>query len=70
MTFTSAFRPGASRPRSPKLIFDLPAGGRRLVQDATGYRHTFKRGVETFADGEHTGQLPGGLVRGTQPAPV
>ena len=54
----------------PHIVRDLPAGGRRLVQDASGYRHTFKRGVETFADGVHTGQLPGGLVRGTQPAPV
>ncbi len=54
----------------PHIVRDLPAGGRRLMQTATGYRHTFKRGVETFADGAHTGQLPGVLVRGAQPAPA
>ena len=54
---------------TPPLGVDLPAGGRRLMQTATGYHHTFKRGVETFANGEHTGALPGRLVRGPQPAP-
>ena len=48
----------------PQIIRDLPAGGRRLMQTASGYRHTFKGGVETFADGEHTGAMPGALVRG------
>ncbi|MCU1504878.1 MAG: N-acyl-D-aspartate/D-glutamate deacylase [Ilumatobacteraceae bacterium] len=51
----------------PSIVRDLPAGGRRLMQTATGYRHTFKGGVETFTDGEHTGALPAGLVRGPQP---
>jgi N-acyl-D-aspartate/D-glutamate deacylase len=50
----------------PSIVHDLPAGGRRLMQTATGYRHTFKRGIETFADGQHTGVLPGQLVRGPQ----
>ncbi|MFT3851901.1 MAG: amidohydrolase family protein [Ilumatobacteraceae bacterium] len=50
----------------PQIVRDLPAGGRRLMQTATGYRHTFKGGVETFADGEHTGAMPGGLVRGAR----
>ena len=50
----------------PSIVHDLPAGGRRLMQTASGYRHTFKRGVETFADGEHTGALAGQLVRGPQ----
>jgi N-acyl-D-aspartate/D-glutamate deacylase len=54
----------------PTIIHDLPAGGRRLMQTATGYCHTFKQGVETFAAGEHTGALPGNLVRGPQPAPA
>jgi N-acyl-D-aspartate/D-glutamate deacylase len=53
----------------PTIVRDLPAGGRRLMQTASGYRHTFKAGVETFADGEHTGALPGHLVRGPQPTP-
>jgi N-acyl-D-aspartate/D-glutamate deacylase len=53
----------------PELVFDLPAGGKRLVQRAEGYRHTFVRGVETMADGEFTGERPGLLVRGAQPGP-
>ncbi len=48
----------------PEAIFDLPAGGKRLVQRVDGYRHIIKRGVPIFADGHHTGALPGQLVRG------
>ncbi|GAA1849045.1 amidohydrolase family protein [Pseudonocardia ailaonensis] len=54
--------------RPPRIAHDLPAGGRRLVQTAHGYRHTFTGGAETFTDGEHTGALPGRLVRGPQAA--
>jgi N-acyl-D-aspartate/D-glutamate deacylase len=50
----------------PELVFDLPAGGKRLVQKPTGYRHTFVAGVETMADGHFTGHRPGRLVRGAQ----
>ena len=39
------------------------------MQEADGYVHTIKNGTVTFADGAHTGALPGGLVRGAQPAP-
>jgi N-acyl-D-aspartate/D-glutamate deacylase len=55
--------------RRPEVRFDLPAGGRRLLQRADGYRHTIVAGVETYRDGESTGALPGHLVRGAQPAP-
>jgi N-acyl-D-aspartate/D-glutamate deacylase len=48
----------------PEMRHDLPGGGRRLVQRATGYQHTFVSGVETYAGGEPTGDLPGRLVRG------
>lgn len=54
----------------PHIVFDLPAGGRRLMQEASGYRHTVKAGVVTFTDGRHTGALPGRLLRGAQPAPA
>ncbi len=50
----------------PEAIYDLPAGGRRLVQRADGYKYVLKSGVTTFVDGEHTGELPGRLVRGAQ----
>jgi N-acyl-D-aspartate/D-glutamate deacylase len=49
---------------APEVVYDLPAGGRRLLQRAQGYRHTFVSGVETLRDDEHTGSLPGRLVRG------
>ena len=50
----------------PRIVHDLPAGGRRLVQDSMGYRWTIKSGTPTFEDGEHTGDLPGTLLRGTR----
>jgi N-acyl-D-aspartate/D-glutamate deacylase len=56
--------------RAPTMINDLPAGGRRLMQRAEGYRHTIKRGEVSFDEGVHTGVLNGGLVRGAQPAPA
>ncbi len=53
----------------PEIFHDLPAGGRRLLQRAVGYRHTFVSGVEIFRDGVATGAFPGRLVRGAQAAP-
>ena len=47
----------------PSIAYDLPAGGRRLRQIADGYLATIKSGVVTYRDGEHTGALPGRLVR-------
>ena len=47
----------------PEAVFDLPAGGRRLVQRAEGYEMTIKAGEVIFERGEHTGALPGQLVR-------
>lgn len=58
------------RPRRPEVHADLPAGGRRLLQRADGYRHTVVVGEEIMRDGEPTGALPGRLVRGPQAAPV
>jgi N-acyl-D-amino-acid deacylase len=47
----------------PELVNDLPAGGRRFVQRVDGYRATLVAGIPTFEHGEHTGALPGRLVR-------
>jgi N-acyl-D-amino-acid deacylase len=55
--------------RPPTIVHDLPAGGRRLMQTAEGYRWTVKGGAVTFDGGQHTGELPGTLLRGTRPAP-
>ncbi len=52
----------------PYLVADLPAGGRRVMQEAEGYLHTFVSGVETYTDGKATEELPGRLVRGAQSA--
>jgi N-acyl-D-amino-acid deacylase len=54
----------------PEMAYDLPAGGRRLVQRARGYAATVKRGVVVREDDQATGERPGRLVRGPQPAPA
>jgi N-acyl-D-aspartate/D-glutamate deacylase len=59
----------ALRLAPPEMVFDLPAGGRRLIQRATGYRVTLKRGTMTLENDSSTGRLPGRLVRGPQAAP-
>ena len=48
----------------PRVVYDLPAGGKRLEQRSVGYRHTFVSGVEVAADGDFTGERPGRLIRG------
>ena len=47
----------------PEVVYDLPANGKRLVQRARGYRHTFVAGREMLRDDEHTGELAGKLLR-------
>ena len=49
----------------PRSVDDLPAGGRRVLQDATGYVATVVAGVVTRRDGADTGARPGRLVRAT-----
>src|SRR5262249_25583617 len=53
----------------PEIVHDLPAGGRRLLQRATGYVKTLVAGEIVFEAGRPTGALPGRLVRGAQPGP-
>jgi N-acyl-D-aspartate/D-glutamate deacylase len=55
--------------RRPEVVHDLPAGGRRLVQQAEGYVATIAAGEVTYQNGEAAGPLPGRLVRGGQPGP-
>jgi N-acyl-D-amino-acid deacylase len=55
---------------APWMAFDLPAGGKRLLQKAVGYVMTIKNGEVTFRNGTMTGALPGTLVRGPQGRPV
>ena len=53
----------------PEPVYDLPAGGRRLIQRAEGYVATVVAGAPVYRDGEATGALPGRLLRGPQPGP-
>jgi N-acyl-D-aspartate/D-glutamate deacylase len=47
----------------PEVSFDLPAGGRRITQKASGFDATIVNGAVTYRDGAWTGALPGRLVR-------
>ena len=51
---------------SARMAYDLPAGGRRLVQGASGYAATIVSGTVTRRDGVDTGARPGRLVRGAR----
>ncbi len=53
----------ALRLHRPHMVFDLPAGGRRLVQRVDGYDMTMVSGVPIFERGVETGARPGKLVR-------
>ena len=54
---------GALKVHKPELVHDMPANGRRFVQRVNGYEATIAAGVPIFERGEHTGALPGKLVR-------
>lgn len=55
---------------APEVANDLPNGGRRLVQSASGYAATIVTGREVHRNDRETGELPGRLVRGAQSAPA
>ncbi|HKS18412.1 MAG TPA: amidohydrolase family protein [Bradyrhizobium sp.] len=50
----------------PKAHYDLPVGGRRLLQDVDGYDATIVSGVVTRRGDKATGARPGRVIRGTQ----
>lgn len=54
------------RLRRPEVTYDLPAGGRRLMQQADGFAATIVSGAVTYRDGAATGALPGRVIRGAQ----
>ena len=54
--------------RPARMVYDLPASGRRLLQRASGYAMTICSGVVVLEEDEHTGALPGQLVRGARAA--
>ena len=50
----------------PRMAYDLPAGGRRLLQGASGYDATVVSGVVTRRGGADTGARPWKLLRGVR----
>jgi N-acyl-D-aspartate/D-glutamate deacylase len=50
----------------PELVFDLPGGARRLIQQADGYVATIVSGEVTMSYGAETGARPGRLLRGAR----
>jgi N-acyl-D-amino-acid deacylase len=56
------------RLHAPTAHYDLPAGGRRVLQTAEGFHSTLVNGIVSQRHGEPTGELPGRLVRGTRDA--
>jgi N-acyl-D-aspartate/D-glutamate deacylase len=51
------------RLRRPEVVYDLPAGGKRLIQRTEGFDATIVSGAVVYRGGEPTGALPGRLVR-------
>ena len=60
----------ALRLHVPRVAYDLPAGGKRMQQASDGYVATIVSGEITYLDGEHTGALPGRLVRRSRAQPL
>ena len=51
---------------NPEMVYDLPAGGRRLTQRCDGYIATLVAGQPIFENQQATGALPGQLMRAGQ----
>jgi N-acyl-D-amino-acid deacylase len=60
----NVFDPATVAPQMPSVAYDLPANARRLVQKSTGIAATIVAGQVVLSHGEHTGALPGQLLRG------
>jgi N-acyl-D-amino-acid deacylase len=60
----NVFDPATIAPDVPTVERDLPGGARRIQQKAVGLLATIVAGREVFRSGEHTGELPGVLIRG------
>ncbi|MCS6927779.1 MAG: amidohydrolase family protein, partial [Candidatus Binatia bacterium] len=58
------FNPDTIAPMMPEVVYDLPAGARRLKQQATGVLATIVNGQVLLRQNEHTGALPGQVLRG------
>ena len=56
--------------KTPHIVHDLPAGGKRFLQNASGLDMTLVSGSVTYLNGSATGELPGKLIRGQQAGPI
>jgi N-acyl-D-aspartate/D-glutamate deacylase len=59
--------PATVSPAMPTVVHDLPGGEKRIEQKALGIAATLVGGQVTIRDGEHTGALPGQLIRSRAP---
>ncbi len=59
----NVFDPATVGPAVPRLVDDLPAGGRRLEQRSEGFLATVVNGRVTIDRGQPTGATPGVLLR-------
>jgi len=59
----NVFDPATVGPAVPRLVDDLPAGGRRLEQRSHGFLATLVNGEVTIREGATTGATPGRLIR-------
>jgi N-acyl-D-amino-acid deacylase len=57
------FNPDTVMPQMPEIAYDLPAGARRLKQKSAGMLATVVNGEVLLRNNEHTGALPGKLLR-------
>ena len=57
------FDPDTVAAQPPEYTYDFPRQGRRLISRATGIVATFVAGTQVFDHGEHTGALPGRVLR-------
>jgi N-acyl-D-aspartate/D-glutamate deacylase len=60
----AVFDPDRVAPLMPEVVNDLPAGARRLRQKAAGFAASIVNGRVVLREGEHTGALPGRVLRG------
>jgi N-acyl-D-aspartate/D-glutamate deacylase len=59
----NVFDPDRVGPAVPRIVEDLPGGGKRISQGAVGFAATIVAGEITIRDGEPTGRRPGRLIR-------
>jgi N-acyl-D-aspartate/D-glutamate deacylase len=60
------FDPDTVKPMPESIVHDFPAGGWRVKEPAAGIYATFVNGKMLMKEGEHTGNLPGRVLRNSR----